>query len=907
MTKKPAILCLTETHITDQILEKELEINKNYTLYNCKSNSSYTGGIMVFISNQISIKKVNMKSLDYQYWFLHITFKVKYLEYELCVYYRSPSCNTIDFLNFFKSICEEIWESNNIIVHLGDFNINYISDDGYVRKLKEIINLYGMKQLVTKFTRVTDKSKSIIDLVISNDFLLKVNIIDTPKLSDHSWQSIEIEQIYSITQSTKLITFIDYKNLKNKLICCDWKYDITDINMLFNNIYKNVENSVNEVKQIKTICLKNNNTPWFNKNIYDAKFQRDNMYQRFCLTNDIQDWNEYKRLRNICLDTIRREKKGYYEREIDKNKGDSKKMWKTLQNLVSFKVTNGVSEIIFEDKKETDPTIIAERLNEYYIQSIEDISKSIPVSQEEFLTSIVFEETFSSFTEISLNQLKNKIFKLKSNNNFNEVINKTLLKETFDVIGYQILNFVNNCLRKGEMPDDLKCSYVTPVTKIKNSKKFDEMRPINVLWDIEKLLEEIIYEQLIDYIEENKILVKWQSGFRRQHSTEIAVQYVIECWKRCFEENEKVVAVFLDFKRAFETIDRKRLLKKLENYGISGTVLNFFKNYLSKRAQRTKILNIISSKKANDIGVPQGSKLGPLLFILYINDLPEILKKCKIQMFADDTLIYITNKSIFDAINIINSELKTVVKWLNTNLLKLNVDKTKCMLINSNSLAQNPRVKINNVDLQLVNSFKYLGVFIDAKLKFEEYYEYIISKISGKINYLKRISQNLSVFCKKCIYNTIILPHFLYCATILYTANENVFEKLQILQNKAMRTILNTDKFCKSIIMLKKLNWLNIKNLIFFNVCIFLYKIQNNLLPDQLKEYITQNFEYHEHNTRFKNDFHLNNSSKLVVYKSIFHKGINEYNKLKDTIKNQKNFKKFKTALKNYLYLKQFI
>lgn len=903
--EKPLALCLTETHITEDILDQELII-ENYNVYRCNSNSKHTGGILLYVYQEISVKLIENMAKNYEYWFLYVRLKVNSSLYELCMYYRSPSGNIVSFLNFFESKCECLWDTNNTIIHIGDFNLNYLNEDFYVLKFKQIVNLNGLKQLILEPTRITNTTKSLIDLIISNDHFLTTEVRQVPKISDHDWILFKTNFIENQEEKTKIIKYVDYRKLDIELNKCNWDSQIEDINILFEKLTKNVEECINRISVEKLIKVRGKPTPWFNKTIIEAQKIRNLNYTKFLISGNNIDWEEYKKSRNNCLQIIRKEKINYFQEEIDNNKNNGKKMWKTLQNLVKPKSKFNIKEMFFGNKKETNEIVIAEKLNLYYVNSINEIIVSIDKGDDSICPKINrVSSCLENFRKISIQDLKNKIWKLNSNQNYSEILNKKVMKEAFRSLGDPLLHLINYSLKKGEIPEKLKCSFITPVQKVKNTKKWNEYRPVNVLWDIEKVFESVVYDQISDFIEENKILVEMQAGFRKKRSTETALQYVIESWKRSLDGDEIVIAVFLDFKRAFETIDRNVLLTKLHLYGFRNIVHKWFKNYLNGRSQITKINSAFSTELLNHIGVPQGSILGPLLFILYINDMVKVLNYCKIQMFADDTLIFISGKKISECVSKLNYDLKLISNWLKVNKLKLNPSKSKYMILGNHNYDNRLNIVIDEENLEVVNSFKYLGILIDFKLKFDLNNEVLIKKIATKVSYFKRVSRNLSIFSKKIIYNTIILPHFLYCSTVLYNANDVVIKRLQILQNKIMRIILNANKYTKISYMLKKLEWLNVKNLIFYLVCIFIYKIQYNILPNNLKDFTILNLENHHYETRHNNNFYLRKISKNCTYKSIFYKGLNDFNNLKGEIKMQKSLKNFKTKLKSYLFLKQ--
>lgn len=260
-----------------------------------------------------------------------------------------------------------------------------------------------------------------------------------------------------------------------------------------------------------------------------------------------------------------------------------------------------------------------------------------------------------------------------------------MLLDNFDILGIYLHRLIVSSLYTGVFPDCLKESYIVPTQKVKNTRNPEEIRPVNTLTTISKVLEKVVQCQLNQYFESNNLLNEIQSGFRHNHSCESLLNLVVTQWKTEVTNKNCIVAVFIDLKRAFETVNKEILLKKLEAYGIRGVELKWFSSYLENRSQRTKIGECLSTSTQVNIGVPQGAVLGTLLFLIYINDLEKMLRKSKLCMFADDALIYISGKNTDECIHILNVELKEVEKYLKMNKLKLNTNKTKAMVINGES------------------------------------------------------------------------------------------------------------------------------------------------------------------------------------------------------------------------------
>jgi len=405
--------------------------------------------------------------------------------------------------------------------------------------------------------------------------------------------------------------------------------------------------------------------------------------------------------------------------------------------------------------------------------------------------------------------------------------------------------------------------------------------------------------------------VENQSGFRRHHSCESVIQSVVNSWYVAMDRGDVVLAVFLDLRRAFETINRSLLIKKMIKMGITGNVINWFSSYLTNRKQVVSFKNTTSSEQIVDNGVPQGTILGPILFLIYINDLCKIINKCEIQLFADDTMLYISGKDIKKMMLIMNLELENVNVWLRNNYLCINTEKSKFIIFRNqkninkiNSCEIN--IKINNISLQNVENIKYLGVMIDKNLDFKNHIKYIQNKMSKKVFFLIRAGKHLSTYAKLLIYKTIIIPQIDYCATLLLSIPKYMIQELQIIQNRAMRIILKCNRYTPITLMLNNLSEFSVHQKILYKSVEFIYKIRNKMLPQYLQKNLTFVRDIHQHNTRNRENYAVQTFNSTNKNNTLFAKGIKIFNDLPNDLKNCKHFKQFKILLRLYI-LEQYI
>jgi retron-type reverse transcriptase len=438
------------------------------------------------------------------------------------------------------------------------------------------------------------------------------------------------------------------------------------------------------------------------------------------------------------------------------------------------------------------------------------------------------------FRTINKEKLWRNLCKIKTKSGIDDV-NIDVIKNLFDTCYETLLDIINESHLKGICPKPLKETLVIPIEKINNTIKSDEHRPINMCNIIDKIIQIEIKEQLEEFMAMNNTLSECQSGFREKHSCETAVNLAVSEWIENFVGDKVTLIIFLDLRRAFETIDINVLLKKLHESGIRARVLSWFQTWLSDRTQRTKFNDKISNVRPIDIGVPQGTPLSCTLFNIYINDSHKYVKNCKINMFADDTIIWISGENIEDMTTKLQQDLNSQSDMYRMCKLKVNVAKTKYMYISKKKSANvNLMLSIDGELIQKTNCIKYLGVMVDDQLKFKENNNLVKNKIAKKSYFMKRMQRQLDKATKLLLYKTLMVPHIDYCASILFLANEQELREIQVMMNNALRAILLRDRNTHIHDMLVELNLLDVKQRVYYDVLIFFCKMSKGLLPEYL-------------------------------------------------------------------------
>ena len=471
------------------------------------------------------------------------------------------------------------------------------------------------------------------------------------------------------------------------------------------------------------------------------------------------------------------------------------------------------------------------------------------------------------------------------------------MKEAAPCIIEPLAHIVNLSLRTGMVPSMCKRARVTPLHKAGNKEDPNNYRPISILPFIGKIIEYFVGQQLTEYMEENRLFSRHQFGFRKNHSTNYLMFDLFDEVYKSKSKSFKPGIIFLDIKKAFDTVNHDILLQKLQYYGIGGTVLIWFQNFLSNRYQCTRIGTCLSSFVLVLSGVPQGSILGPILFSIYINDMHYACNLSKPYLFADDGALFFENSCRKTYINM-KIELMTIIKWLSVNKLSFNANKTEFMVFDTLDQEDEIIVDLNNscITVNECKVTKYLGLMLDSKLNFKSHIDYIKKKIMKRIGAMYRSKGLLPIKYRKMFANALMLPQFDYLDTIYDKASRTKLGELDLLYKKIAKIALGVPQTESSLSVYKDMKWLPLHLRRQVHLSNYMYRIINDNCPTNFMS----KFSYVSGGSRGSENCNLY-VNKSTSHKNFYYLGAKCWNNLPKSIRNLPDISTFSNSYKKLL------
>lgn len=908
-------IALSETRIKEN--ETTFYNLPNYKSYfNCRKDGH--GGVALYVHESVDS---NLVESDEKFKINYVIVNVPAIRSSIAVIYKKPTVSIDKFLE----ILTYILTKTNRIILVGDTNINIQNSNNHTHRYHLLVQSLGssiMNSTDKKFHTRKNKNvnatatvTSTIDHIISNNFNFKFNLVlNDSHFSDHKQLSLsfkdQTQNTTNFASSDKIFTNARLNvELFRKMLAREISLFNPKSASLLLRIIENTKKRC--TKQITIQTKKNPYKGWVNRELLEIIDER-NRYHK--MSKKYPNSNYAKQMYTYFC-SLSKSKNNQSRREHNSLKLNNainkpKQLWRNFNEIIHNK-PNTKSEIqsitLPDGTLSTEPNVIANTLNYYFCNIGFELITKLKPTEPTYTTLIPFNPHTMALFPITNDEITYIIHKTKRNSNLNDILPIDFIKKCSDIIVEPLVECLNNEFQNGNFPTELKIARVVPIFKAGDTTTPANYRPISIVPDFSKILEQCIYNRLVSFANKHNIIAQNQFGFQEKSGTMSAAICLLDYIRTSLNSSPRniIAILFIDVTKAFDSILRELLLKKLFRYGFRGKIYELIKSFLTNRKQFLSVKNSKSDTLANDIGTPQGSTLGPALFNLFINDIFKLKLNGKIVMYADDAAIEYTATSTAELDRMINEDLITLSEWFTANKLMMNLKKTKCMIIHRQQHTKRftLNISLNNERIEQVNSFEYLGLILQENLNWDLHVKKVESKVSRMTGVLHRLGNSVYKSTLISIYYSHVYSHLIFMAPIWgNSTNENNLSTLQVIQNNALRTIFRTDYYANGLStneIKKKYCLLNIKQIVKYETAMLAYKVRCDLFKSDIKlKKRSQQISYNLRNpdNLFQQSF-KNNSGKNIISRLV----AIELNTLPNEIKTINSLFTFKKKLKKHI------
>ncbi|MCG8047471.1 MAG: reverse transcriptase domain-containing protein, partial [Candidatus Thiodiazotropha endolucinida] len=858
--QSPDILGVCETFLVESISDGQVGIDGFDMLRKDRSETQNKsgGGLVLYHRNSLRCRRrpeLEVSNIETLWSELNLPNTRPIL---ICSVYRPPNAQAV-WVELFEEELSIAQATGLEMVLMGDFNIDYRSNVN--QKWLSMVQLFDLSQLVTEPTRVTESTSTIIDHVytthpehITECFIPHFSISDhfpvcfTRKINFKISKNHHVSTTYRCFKNFDDSTFLS--NLEDEL--SSFAANSSDLDEDYLAWHRIIMKHLDNNAPVKSKRVKHKRLPqWYTPEITQMQRLRDN-------SKRLKQWSDFKWYRNKVRHLIRSAKRKYFSDSISKSK-DSKVIWQHLRSFNTNKKSssnNLPEELIINNEKITSSENIANKLNGFFTSIADILNKHNTESPEldtarirQYVNNKIPENTTFHIPFITCDQVLSFINKLDPSKATGiDGLGPRIIKLAADILSPSITLLINKSIATGQFPTYLKYAKVFPI--FKNGTKSDpsNYRPISILPTISKIFEKHVNHHLMCFLNKYKVIHESQSGFRQKHSCQTALVKLIDHWMECIDKGDIVGTLFIDFRKAFDVVDHNILIRKLSLYKFSQKTTQWFESYLCCRQQAIVYDKGISEFSHVRSGVPQGSILGPTLFLIFINDLPLFLKYCYADLYADDATLHTHNMDKLIVESHLQSDFNDSKHWSKSNKMHIHDQKTSCMTIGTRYRIDGSHlldITSDNTNIKQVSNQKLLGLHIDEHLNWSTHIDHLCATVSSKISLLRQLSEHVPVHVQKLFYQGYILPLLDYGSVTWGSTTAANIDRLIKLQKRAARIILNADFDASSALMFQELGWTSVASRIKYNTAILTYKALNNMTPEYINKLLTPMSQIH--------------------------------------------------------------
>lgn len=909
------VIVLTETWFKKS--ETILYDIDGYSAFHSCRNGKRGGGVSVYVRQPCKILKCDVIESGLNFVCVDIM-NYKHLNLLRVVgAYRPPNGDNFnEFMMTLERITSENGVENTVII--GDININVSAAGEVVEGIAIYKNYmvqmksYGFALCNTNTTR--ERSGTIIDHFFSTCSERYTHRIDTIKntFSDHNIIVAKIRIVPVSRPTLEERTKINYDKL-NELVANKLRTDMPicdDVDVQYDFLVNTITTATAEATTTYSVNRrKSKMCEWVESspNVLVLINQKKNLWKKYKNNDRLnKDNSEVRRkiheINNKLVTVKRLAKEKYYGRRFA-NASGSKETWKIINEIISLK-KNRTQVIISLENTETGA--VAESFAEHFATVGQRLADKIEKRSEDHYNKLnTMKRVAPSIMWHAVSQLE--VSSLIQALNVKKAagidgISATVLKHCNECITPALTKIFNESLQTGIYPQGMKTARVTPIYKSGTKNVVDNYRPISVLPILNNIFEKVIYTRLLAFLERFDVLHRYQYGFRRKISTSTALNEIVNMIQCNLNDRQKSAGLFMDLSKAFDTVDHQILLDKLETYGIRGTPWKLFKSYLTNRGLVVKANDIISRQYPIGISVPQGSVLGPILYLLYVNDMGALKLNGKLRLFADDSSTFYCDRSSDTITRHVREDVELLTEYFRLNRLTLNLNKTKYIKFGRSRNEENYNIPTKTAVIEQTDCVKYLGLHIDKLLNWRKHIDFVATKIAGGIGALGKLNF-LPVKILQSIYFAIVHPHLQYAAAIWTAARKTHLNVVLVLQRRALKRCYKLgnlhgteDLFCNRAVSVLPVRALGV-----LQMCTAVF----NTIHQRSTTNLQFPFVETDRPRRTDDPFVHRRVWNFYGESSIQHRGPIEFQKLHVKVRNCTNENTFKLNAKKYLLSKE--
>jgi hypothetical protein len=793
-------------------------------------------------------------------------------------------------------------KKDSCVIFAGDYNIDLLKhgSKSNVSNFVDSIHSHGLFPTITLPTRVTTHSATLLDNIFINlPITVAISGVIKCDISDH-WPVFVVCNYNNLSKKIDKLS-VDFNKTFSKIRFNKVKIDIENVDWSFITNDSNVNNDCDELIMIirKTVqkhtsfCKVKNklHQPWITNGLIKSSNIKQNMYKLY-LAGTIS-WDEYKNYRNKFTSLMRLQKQKYYNDLIVKHHKNSKAMWQIINSNLNRGTKHDLKQLVH---------LSADELNNFFSTLGSNAVKDIK-PRNYYSKYLKNRNEFSLFlTPVTDCEVASTALHLPSKLTCGfDNLSVKLIQNIIYPLSQPLATIINKSFSEGTFPDILKIAKIVPVYKSGDISDIKNFRPISILPAISKIFEKLMLTRLSKFFDKHNILNVHQHGFRAHSSTTTAMVDVGDYITNCVEKKLTAIALFVDVSKAFDSLNHVVLLEKLNFYGVRGIALSWFRSYLSNRFMYTEVNGYRSLFRLLTHGVPQGSILGPYLYLTYVNDIFNVNASSKCVLYADDTVILISGKEFKLLLDLAHQVFGLYSCWFADNMLALNCKKTNFVVFNCLLTELLPdKMNFDGHTVCRVSDVKYLGFFLDSNYSWHRHILFVNDKLAKGLGMLKYCCKFLPRSCLLCIYYSFVYPYLMYGLFLWGTAGKTVLEATVILQKKCIRVICGSHYLAHVLPLARNLGLLMFDDLLKYCVLTFMFKVYNNQINSSSQLLFKKVSDVHVRVTRASNyKFYVFPIRTSLRKQFIAHVGIIMWNACSVELTHSNTFSNFKSKVKH--------